>query len=80
MDGRWRRILRGEADVAIQQMQNDSDLAASTLKLELARLDLASYQYTCHPGLDIVRAVADEWGIDGDQTSRIIWARFDCPE
>jgi hypothetical protein len=24
---------------------------------------------TRHHGLDIVRAVADEWGIDGDHTS-----------
>lgn len=30
-----------------------------------------------HHGLDIVRAVADEWGIDGDNTTRTIWARFD---
>jgi hypothetical protein len=35
---------------------------------------------TRHHGLDIVRAVADEWGIDGDQTSQTIWARFDWPE
>jgi serine/threonine-protein kinase RsbW len=35
---------------------------------------------TRHHGLDIVRAVADEWGIDGDNTARTIWARFDCPE
>jgi hypothetical protein len=35
---------------------------------------------TRHHGLDIVRAVADEWGIDGDHTSRTIWVRFDCPE
>ena len=35
---------------------------------------------TRHHGLDIVRAVADEWGIDGDSTTRTIWARFDCPE
>lgn len=36
---------------------------------------------TRHHGLDIVRAVADEWGIEGgDHTSRTIWARFDCPE
>jgi serine/threonine-protein kinase RsbW len=35
---------------------------------------------TRHHGLDIVRAVADEWGIDGDHTSRTIWARFDRPE
>ena len=35
---------------------------------------------TRHHGLDIVRAVADEWGIDGDHTSRTIWARLDWPE
>ena len=35
---------------------------------------------TRHHGLDIVRAVADEWGIDGDNTARTIWVRFDCPE
>ena len=29
---------------------------------------------TRHHGLDIVRAVADEWGIDGDQTTRTIWS------
>jgi len=33
-----------------------------------------------HHGLDIVRAVADEWGIEGDHASRTIWARFDWPE
>ncbi|HEU5384646.1 MAG TPA: ATP-binding protein [Streptosporangiaceae bacterium] len=33
-----------------------------------------------HHGLDIVRAVADEWGIDGDHASRTIWARFDWSE
>ena len=33
-----------------------------------------------HHGLDIVRAVADEWGIVGDHASRTIWARFDWPE
>ena len=33
-----------------------------------------------HHGLDIVRSVADEWGIDGDHISRTIWARFDWPE
>jgi serine/threonine-protein kinase RsbW len=35
---------------------------------------------TRHHGLDIVRALADEWGIDGDRTTRTIWARFDWPE
>ena len=35
---------------------------------------------TRHHGLDIVRAVADEWGIDGDCTSRTIWARFNCSD
>ena len=33
-----------------------------------------------HHRLDIVRALADEWGIDGDHLTRIIWARFDWPE
>jgi anti-sigma regulatory factor (Ser/Thr protein kinase) len=33
-----------------------------------------------HHGLDIVRAVADEWGIDEDHASRTIWARFDWPD
>jgi len=31
---------------------------------------------TRHHGLDIVRAFADEWGINGDYTSRTIWAQF----
>ncbi len=31
-------------------------------------------------GLDTVRAVADERGIDGDHGKRTIWARFDRPE
>jgi serine/threonine-protein kinase RsbW len=30
-----------------------------------------------HHGLDIVCALATEWGIDGDHTTRTIWARFD---
>jgi hypothetical protein len=30
-------------------------------------------------GLDIVRALASVWGIDGDYRSRCIWARFDWP-
>ena len=34
---------------------------------------------TRHHGLDIVRALASDWGIDGDDTVRIIWARFDWP-
>lgn len=28
-------------------------------------------------GLDIVGALASEWGIDGDVTTRRVWARFD---
>lgn len=35
---------------------------------------------TRHHGLDLVRAVADEWAIEGNPCSRIIWARFDWPE
>lgn len=30
----------------------------------------------CH-GLDIVRAIASDWSIDGDDAVRTIWARFD---
>lgn len=30
-------------------------------------------------GLDIVRTLASDWGIDGDDTVRTIWARFDWP-
>jgi serine/threonine-protein kinase RsbW len=32
-----------------------------------------------HHGLDIVRALATDWGIGGDHTARTIWARFDWP-
>jgi serine/threonine-protein kinase RsbW len=35
---------------------------------------------TEHHGLDIIRTLASEWGIDGDQSGRTIWARFDWPE
>jgi anti-sigma regulatory factor (Ser/Thr protein kinase) len=33
-----------------------------------------------HHGLDIVIALATDWGIDGDDTTRTIWARFDWPD
>jgi serine/threonine-protein kinase RsbW len=32
-----------------------------------------------HHGLDIIRAVADQWGIDDGHATRTIWARFDWP-
>jgi anti-sigma regulatory factor (Ser/Thr protein kinase) len=35
---------------------------------------------TGHHGLDIVRALATDWGIDGNHTTRTIWARFDWPD
>jgi serine/threonine-protein kinase RsbW len=35
---------------------------------------------TGHHRLDIVRALATDWGIDGDHTTRTIWARFDWPD
>jgi serine/threonine-protein kinase RsbW len=35
---------------------------------------------TGHHGLDILRALASDWGIDGDHSSRIIWASFDWYE
>lgn len=31
-------------------------------------------------GLEIVRTLASEWGIDGDRTTRTIWARFNWPD
>jgi anti-sigma regulatory factor (Ser/Thr protein kinase) len=33
-----------------------------------------------HHGLDIVRALAADWGIDGGHTTRTIWATFDWPD
>ena len=30
-------------------------------------------------GLDIIRALASDWGIDGDRRSRVVWARIDWP-
>jgi len=33
-----------------------------------------------HHGLDIVRALASEWGINGNHAARTIWARFDWSE
>jgi len=30
-------------------------------------------------GLDIVHGLARDWGIGGDDTVRVIWARFDWP-
>ena len=30
-----------------------------------------------HHGLDIIRGLASEWGIDGDQQKRTAWAVFD---
>jgi serine/threonine-protein kinase RsbW len=32
---------------------------------------------TGHHGLDIVRALATDWGIGGDHTTGTVWARFD---
>ena len=30
-------------------------------------------------GLDIMRTLADDWGIEGDYDGRTVWARFDWP-
>lgn len=30
-------------------------------------------------GLDIIQALASDWGIDGDHTSRVVWLRIDWP-
>lgn len=34
---------------------------------------------TGHHGLDIVRALADKWGTDGNHTTRTTWAIFNWP-
>jgi anti-sigma regulatory factor (Ser/Thr protein kinase) len=39
-----------------------------------------AYDPTRGRGLDIVRAVAADWGIDGDHRGRVIWARINWPE
>lgn len=31
-------------------------------------------------GLDIIRNLASDWGIEGDHVGRTIWVRFDWPE
>jgi serine/threonine-protein kinase RsbW len=33
-----------------------------------------------HHGLDIIRALATEWDIEGDHLGRTIWARIDWPD
>jgi serine/threonine-protein kinase RsbW len=35
---------------------------------------------TGHHGWDIIRALANGWGVEGDPNIRTVWARFDCPE
>lgn len=30
-------------------------------------------------GLDIVSALASDWGVEGDEDSRVVWARLDWP-
>jgi serine/threonine-protein kinase RsbW len=35
---------------------------------------------TQHRGLDIVRTLASQWGIDGGRSGRTTWARFDWSE
>ncbi len=35
---------------------------------------------TGHHGWDIIRALANGWGVDGDPNTRTVWARFDWPE
>ncbi len=42
-------LKTAETNVAIQQMQNESDVAATELKLKLARLDVESYKEGDHP-------------------------------
>ena len=57
-----------DADVAIQKMQNDSDVAAAQLKLELARLDLEKYKYG--DSVQEMQIVLDEIEIAGEYLAR----------
>ena len=38
--------------------------------------NLGTSDSTGHHGLDIIRALATEWGIESDHATRVIWARF----
>jgi serine/threonine-protein kinase RsbW len=38
-----------------------------------------SGEYERGHGLDIVAALASDWGIDGDETGRMVWFRLDWP-
>jgi anti-sigma regulatory factor (Ser/Thr protein kinase) len=40
---------------------------------------VAASDPTGHHGLDIIRALASEWAIEGDHMGRTIWASFDSP-
>ena len=40
----------------------------------------ASTEPTGHHGLDIIRALADKWGTDGNHTTRTTWAIFNWPQ
>jgi HlyD family secretion protein len=44
VDSALAAFKTAEADIAIQRLQNESDVAAAKLKLELARLDLQKYK------------------------------------
>jgi anti-sigma regulatory factor (Ser/Thr protein kinase) len=35
---------------------------------------------TGHHGWDIIRTLANGWGVEGDPNTRTVWARFDWPE
>jgi serine/threonine-protein kinase RsbW len=39
-----------------------------------------THDSTGHHGLDIVRALATDWGIHGNHITRTFWARFDWPD
>jgi len=54
-----------------------SDYARIEIEDDGGPTSLGIRDTTGHHGLDIVRALATDWGIGGDHTARTIWARFD---
>jgi hypothetical protein len=57
-----------------------SELATIEVEDEGGPWTEATPDLTRGHGLDIIRALASDNGIDGDCTSRAVWARLDWPE
>jgi hypothetical protein len=75
------RVLLGDCPMADDMILCVSELATHVL-IEVEDNPAPwtpAIPETIGHGLDIVRALASDWGIDGDDTARTTWARFDWP-